>query len=951
MKSVTKRIRMISFVLAALLIINSAGVLMVQAADSSITSTIDASKATLNNDEIVDASMEWKYYDGDEDPNSGTWFAEWRKRNGWAYPIGWLDGGADGGTDMEFSDKLWQTYRGTKFSTDTNTDGQVLATTKDGKAKSTYFLRHTFTLTQAQAESVYAIKIRARYNDAMILYINGKPVGDFHNIPLSNYSSNLEYGCQDPVDDGTFIEETFLVEDASCITGGFVPGKYETYYDEAWKMDLIRLTEPATDNDDNTFMNITIAVELHAASPEDAEANFELMEFVLNPDESNLPTQPDIRNIAVNVGEDESALNLTWNSLSDKTGYVQIAEGTDASAFSSANVKEFPATSPVLAYTKFTATDYYSNKATIKVDRNKNYVYRVGNDDGWSETYPLSTQGISDGYEIIFLSDAQIGTGTIPTDTLGWATTLGKAFDEFPDTSFIVNTGDFIDVANKESEYDAYFTPEVLLSYPTATAVGNHDVAVNYGNHFNEPNASTLGASSANSDYYFTYGNVLYMVLNTSNANNTEHVQFMNETMAATANQEFDWTVVMFHQSIYASGKQSTYEGAWNRQKALVPVFDELGIDIVLMGHDHCYARTYQMYNFVPVADVTYNANGAAVAPEGTLYLTTSSASGSKYYDLVEDYEYLAYREQSYVPTFSHLTFTEDTFTMAAYRTDTMEVFDSYSITKTADTPPPVAKADLSTAVVSGVSGVNYTGKAITFPKMTVQVKGATLALNTDYTVSYINNTNAGTATVTITAADNSNYTGSISKNFNIAKISMNPKVTAYKGVYDGKKHNAVAISGVPSGSTTTYKVNSGSYKTTLPTIKAAGVTKVSVKITNSNYDTYEKTYTITIKPKRAVISSVKSNKAGKLTVKWKKDTAVTGYQVQRSTTNKFTKKTTSGTRINKNGTVTKTFSKLTKGKKYFVRVRAYKTVKINGKNVTTYGSWSKVKNETVKKK
>jgi len=117
----------------------------------------------------------------------------------------------------------------------------------------------------------------------------------------------------------------------------------------------------------------------------------------------------------------------------------------------------------------------------------------------------------------------------------GWANTLDEAFALYPETSLILNAGDFVDSPDKESEYDAYFEPEILASYPTATAVGNHDVAVNYRNHFNEPNLSEYGMDEAGSDYYFTYGNVLYMVLNANNLNNEEHVQFLQETAAATA--------------------------------------------------------------------------------------------------------------------------------------------------------------------------------------------------------------------------------------------------------------------------------------------------------------------------------------------------------------------------------------------------------------------------------
>lgn len=101
----------------------------------------------------------------------------------------------------------------------------------------------------------------------------------------------------------------------------------------------------------------------------------------------------------------------------------------------------------------------------------------------------------------------------------------------------------------------------------------------------------------------------------------------------------------------------------------------------------------------------------------------------------------------------------------------------------------------------------------------------------------------------------------------------------------------------------------------------------------------------ITIKPKKATLSSLKSKAKKKLTVKWKKDTTVTGYEIQYSTSKKFAKKSTKTSTVKKNGTVSKTISSLKSNKKYYVRVRAYKTS--NGKKI--YGTWSSTKSVKVK--
>lgn len=170
----------------------------------------------------------------------------------------------------------------------------------------------------------------------------------------------------------------------------------------------------------------------------------------------------------------------------------------------------------------------------------------------------------------------------------------------------------------------------------------------------------------------------------------------------------------------------------------------------------------------------------------------------------------------------------------------------------------------ISKCTVSGIKTKTYTGKALT-QSITVKYGNTTLKKDTDYTVSYKNNKNVGTATVTITG----------------------------KGKYSG---------------------------------------------------TVKKTFTI--KPKSTSISKLTAGKK-KFTVKWKKlTTQTTGYQIQYSTSSKFTAKTTKTVTVSKNKTTSKAVNKLKAKKKYYVRVRTYKTV--NGKKI--YSSWSKAKTVTTKK-
>ena len=140
---------------------------------------------------------------------------------------------------------------------------------------------------------------------------------------------------------------------------------------------------------------------------------------------------------------------------------------------------------------------------------------------------------------------------------------------------------------------------------------------------------------------------------------------------------------------------------------------------------------------------------------------------------------------------------------------------------------------------------------------------------------------------------------------------------------------------------------NGTDYKISYPKgMKNVG--KYTVKVTLKGNYSGTKSLTYNINPKGTSVSKVKAAKKG-FKVTWKKQaTQTTGYQVQYSTSSKFKKAKT--VTISKNKTTSKSVGKLSAKKKYYVRVRTYKTVKVNGKNVKLYSGWSKAKSVTTKK-
>lgn len=168
------------------------------------------------------------------------------------------------------------------------------------------------------------------------------------------------------------------------------------------------------------------------------------------------------------------------------------------------------------------------------------------------------------------------------------------------------------------------------------------------------------------------------------------------------------------------------------------------------------------------------------------------------------------------------------------------------------------------------------------------------------------------------------------------AKISL--KKTSY--VYDGKKKQPSVT--VRLGS---KKLKKGTdYKVTYKNNQKVGT--ASVIISGAGKYTGKVTKKFKIVPKATSVSKVTAKSKG-FTVSWKKQSKSTdGYQIQYSTSKKFTKKTTVTKAVKKLSKTKLEIKKCKAKKKYYIRIRTYKTAK--GKKY--YSGWSKIKVVTTKK-
>ena len=409
-------------------------------------------------------------------------------------------------------------------------------------------------------------------------------------------------------------------------------------------------------------------------------------------------------NIALVPGSDASALNFSWYSENKGTPAVMVWKDGAKSA-----AKVVTGTAEDISAENWQGKSYKAaNKVGIAdyFEENTKYHYQYTDNytedtTVWSDEYDYTTKGTSE-FSVILTGDPQVGASgsssdysandaSVARDTYNWNKTMQQALKTCPNASFLLSAGDQInqsgatstnDKKTRESEYAGYLYPSVFRSIPIAATIGNHDMAgSDYSAHFNNPNSEDkLGSTEAGSDFYFNYGDVLFISLNSNNRNQEEHRTFMNKAVAS--NPDAKWKVVIFHSDIYGSGQPHADTDAATNRIIFAPLMDEFDIDVCLTGHDHTFSRTYQILDG-NVVDYDISDN-SVTNPEGTLYITTGSGSGSKYYNLLNYTPYyIAERTNECLPSFSTIDFSSGSLTIKTYDYNGRKYADDFTINKT----------------------------------------------------------------------------------------------------------------------------------------------------------------------------------------------------------------------------------------------------------------------------
>ena len=398
-----------------------------------------------------------------------------------------------------------------------------------------------------------------------------------------------------------------------------------------------------------------------------------------------IPSKDPDRIILTFNGNPSTKRAVTWRTDSSvKKAEAQIAVAGINSDF----VKE--ASTYTANTEEFDLGLYKSNKSLIvnyhsvvfeNLKPNTLYAYRVGFAENWSEWIQFKTA--NDTYsptQFVYFGDAQ-------NDILNhWSRVIRMAYKTAPDASFVIHAGDLVDSAHKDNEWAQWFKAGGFIhsQWTAIPVVGNHEfqrfdgyegtlprrLSIQWRPQFTLPVEENLDEKLHETVYSVEYQDILVLVLN-STGHLEEQTEYIREKLT---NSDAKWKIVTNHHSVFSPAEGRDFEYA---RKVWKPLFEKYGVDLVLNGHDHTYARGH-----TPVKSQNVNESGIFK----TLYVT--SVSGPKQYkldkDQIKNYEIDGYKSDKMgeeTQFFQVINIDSNKLTYSAYTT-LGDLYDRAIITK-----------------------------------------------------------------------------------------------------------------------------------------------------------------------------------------------------------------------------------------------------------------------------
>lgn len=431
-----------------------------------------------------------------------------------------------------------------------------------------------------------------------------------------------------------------------------------------------------------------------------------------------------IKRISCTMYDGKSARGICWYTPEKSASDVDLIKKADFTG-SFENAERFTGTESMYR-------EQCVHQVTLdKLEPGTEYIYRVGDaaQGIWSDNCSFRTDDGDNKFSFITIADVQASSDENFAQA---AKTMQAAMKTLPDADFFVNLGDYVN-DNTNDEWDWYFN-NFAFAHNSLTHVpvaGNHDGNITnkfntncFKNMFNTDESDNMSLEGVY--YSFDYGDAHFSVLNTNDMYPITQAQrnwLVNDMKTSGAK----WKILLLHRPLYSAGKNINKPDTVVMRDILIPLIDELDIDLVYGGHDHMYLRTTQVYNDSEVKNIEYIDeiyNGEtvhfAVNPMGTVHILPSTA-GTKRYKVNENAIYpilevadKAFDTRELGGCFCTTEIDGDNLIYNAYSVDdeTQEItkIDTYAIKKTV--PGKAQASDLDQSIVATI--VNYPINLIT---------------------------------------------------------------------------------------------------------------------------------------------------------------------------------------------------------------------------------------------
>ena len=354
-----------------------------------------------------------------------------------------------------------------------------------------------------------------------------------------------------------------------------------------------------------------------------------------------------------NASDDADSLNVSWLSnplYADGKALLQLAEEEEA-------VEGAEPISGTCQLTGF-SDNAAANACGVTAEGlapGTTYYYRVGDGTHWSAVRSFTTGYENTGIQALVLGDLQESNNQNLSGILEQVGVEGL--------DLTIQTGDLVDSGGNYAYWDSTLSMLEKLDTDRFFSLGNHELEGGLP-------IGTLLYHQENPDYTSAeYGNVYFASI-AINGGTAGYEKALEWLVADAQASHASWKILVTHQPAYYTNAVAGMDAS--TQQAIAQAAQEAGIDVVLSGHDHSYARTQPLYN------------GEVDQEKGITYFICGSL-GEKSYSVTDNPEFhFAQATNDYQALYTTLSTTADTLTIQVYdyNSGSPEQIDSFTKTK-----------------------------------------------------------------------------------------------------------------------------------------------------------------------------------------------------------------------------------------------------------------------------